>query len=70
MAEHISINTVAARHRDTNNTENAEDDDVESRSEVQHDVWNHAVHAGGASFGFNIPFTPNNDRQIAFRTLD
>ena len=61
MAEHISISTVAARHRDTFNT-GAEDDDAESRSEAQQDVWNHAVHARGASFGFNIPFTPNNDR--------
>ena len=64
MAEQISINTVAARHRESFTTENTEEHDVESRSDVQHDVWNHAVHARGASFGFNIPFTPNSDRYI------
>ena len=59
LAEQISINTVAARH--SYNSDEEETDDVGSRSEVHPDVWNHAVHARGASFGFNTPFIPNNN---------
>ena len=63
LAEQISINTVAARH--SYNSDEEETDDVGSRSEVHPDVWNHAVHARGASFGFNTPFIPNNNDRFS-----